>query len=372
MRNMDNDNKGAVIFYQPIEKSNALDSQSGTSIRPKELKNAFKKSGFEIIDINGSTKQRRKQMNHALEKRDVKYLYIESANIPMSLSNKEHWKVSITDLINLKKATKQMKVGFFYRDAHWRYDEYLSQVGLLKGSLLKFLFYFEFIFLRRTVDYIFIPTEGFEKLLPDVKGKALFKALPPAVNTKCKNRFSIDNESINILYSGNVANEGTYDITKLIENIIDVNCELYLNVPLNSWEKYKNGEMVNNFKNIFIQHYTYNEMVYEDIDVEYNIGIIYLSLPQKIQEAVMPIKLFQYIGMGLPIICVGKSAYADFVIENDIGWQVDSCNDLRDLLHMLEDNKNEIVEKHRNVLKIQESNSWEARVAAIDELLSEV
>ena len=48
-----------IIFYQPIEMSDALESQSGTSIRPKEIKNAFFNSGYNVFDVNGSIKKRR-------------------------------------------------------------------------------------------------------------------------------------------------------------------------------------------------------------------------------------------------------------------------------------------------------------------------
>lgn len=361
-----------IIFYQPIEKSEALHSQSGTSIRPKELKKAFKNNGIRIIDINGNTKKRSLLVNKA-QKEKVDYTYVESANIPMILSNKEHWKISVADLKNFYQLSKDMKLGLFYRDAHWRYKNYIKSVGLVKGIILKILYYTEFFFITKIFDYIFIPSEAFKNLLPSYSGKAEYIPLPPAASKDCKNRFKAFDNEFRIIYSGNISNGGTYDLTEVFDILIeckDVQWELEINTPNESWENYHGSKKLENLSNIIISHHTYDDMVHSEFDAKYNLAIIHTSLPKNIEKMAMPIKTFQYIGMGIPIICSGESAYADFIVENDIGWKLDSWEDLPKLLRELSNDNRDISVKHNNMLKIKEMNTWEARVETIDYYLS--
>ena len=200
------DTEKKIIFYQPLELSGALNNQSGTVIRPKELKKAFIASGYMIFDINGSIKDRVNLANNLIKNNSIEYMYVESANIPMCISNKKHWKVSFfADLRLFYRASKKMKIGIFYRDIHWKYKDYLKLIGIRKGIILKLLFYFEFFFIKKIFDYIFIPSSDFKKLLPNISGKAKYIPLPPAVNIKCKDRFLPTLNSIDILYSGIVS-----------------------------------------------------------------------------------------------------------------------------------------------------------------------
>ena len=364
-----------IIFYQPIEKSDALDSQSGTVIRPRELKKAFVDSGYEVFDINGNIKHRIKEASLILKEHNINYIYVESANIPMSISNRKHWKVGLlSDIRIFYKASKKMKIGIFYRDAHWRYKNFLSSVGIFKGCLLKILFYIEYICIKKVFDYIFVPSMEFCQLLPRVKGKAIYAPLPPGIDEFCKDRFSFSKEGLNFLYSGNVSNGGTYDIEGLIEMILsakDLKLKLTINTPHNSWEKYRNSNLYEKNDNIIVSHYTYDEMLYK-VDIgTYNAAIIYLSLPQKEHLAAMPIKLFQYIGLGLPIIGCGESAYNEFIIKHDIGWVIDSWSELDELVNYLKNNPIELEKKHKNVVKVKIENSWKERVGEIEKLLGE-
>lgn len=364
-----------IIFYQPIEMSDALESQSGTSIRPKEIKNAFFNSGYNVFDVNGSIKKRRQQVKAVIENNTIEYMYVESANIPMCISNKKHWKIGLfSDLITFYLLSKEMKTGMFYRDAHWRYPDYFESTGMIKGSILKILFYIEFIFIKKIFDYIFIPSDEFAKLLPNVKGKAKYIELPPGVDDGCKNRFSEELNHIKLLYSGNITNNGTYDIGKILKEMPKKEFKdvtFVINTPENSWRQYENKKFIIDKLNVIIRHYTYEEMVYGDFEEFFNVAVIYLSLPESIHKAAMPIKLFQYIGMGLPVIGCGKSAYGDFIKKNDIGWVLEDWNEIYPLLSFLKRNPKEIFSKHKNVLKVKKDNSWKARVNKVETLLEQ-
>ncbi|MCR5403950.1 MAG: hypothetical protein K6E91_09080, partial [Butyrivibrio sp.] len=138
-----------MILYQPLYIDNRTDSNSGTLVRPIQMKRAFESIGYHVISINGSTKHRKAMLHDALKDPELEFMYIESANVPMCLSNKDHIPVApFSDINNFILAKKTIGLGLFYRDAFWRYPSFTAEVGILKSLVLKSLFYIEFCCLK--------------------------------------------------------------------------------------------------------------------------------------------------------------------------------------------------------------------------------
>ena len=84
------------------------------------------------------------------------------------------------------------------------------------------------------------------------------------------------------------------------------------------------------------------------------------------RDLAMPVKLFEYIGYGKPVIATVDTAAGRYVQENDIGWAVDfDAEAFRKMLMRLAENRDEIREKTENTVAIIPDNTWEARAQTV-------
>ncbi|MCL1851866.1 MAG: glycosyltransferase [Peptococcaceae bacterium] len=88
----------------------------------------------------------------------------------------------------------------------------------------------------------------------------------------------------------------------------------------------------------------------------------------------LPIKMFEAIATGTPLI-VSKGAYIEkFILENDIGFAVDASNEeeLRALIASIAVSPNLLKIKTDNVMEICQSFLWENVVTVLDEVYSPI
>ena len=133
----------------------------------------------------------------------------------------------------------------------------------------------------------------------------------------------------------------------------------------NLWEKFSDyyGELSDNIEKL---HISGNEL--EEKLNESHISVIYLQ-ETKYRKLAMPLKLFEAVGAGLPIISFGDCSVSDFVEENDIGWCI-YPDDKRNIFEYLLEHPEEIEKKRRNVLSIQDKHTWKARAEQVVESLT--
>ena len=363
-----------VIFYLPKDQRGNLNLQSGTNLRPAEMKKAFLKRGFQITEVSGSVATRKKKIKKILKNKELvnrSFLYVESANIPFMLSNYKHWPLSpIGDLWNFYCLSKKMKIGFFYRDIHWRYKNYCEITGRLKGTILKLLFYLEYFFLDKIFDYIFVPSDEFIEYFPPILKKAVYVNLPPGC-IETESVFELPQKAlIKCFYSGNINPYSTYDLTSVLKCFqLCPFAELTINTDKEYFEKYAN--YYNDYlqlKNVHITFDAYGEKVKEK---QYTIAIVLFGLNGRteITDIGMPIKIFHYLSLGLPILTDRNTPYGRLVEENHLGWTVESIDELQRILKKLVESPMLVMEAHKRVLKFASRNLWENRVNMIEQYL---
>ena len=80
----------------------------------------------------------------------------------------------------------------------------------------------------------------------------------------------------------------------------------------------------------------------------------------------MPLKLFEYMSYGKPMISSKGTATGDFIEKNKIGWQIDyNKADILSVLKKLSWNFTEIEMKQKEVLNILDENTWVSRAEKI-------
>ena len=85
----------------------------------------------------------------------------------------------------------------------------------------------------------------------------------------------------------------------------------------------------------------------------------------------MPIKVFESIGYGVPVVITEGIAAAELIAKSDCGWVIENNMDAFEaLLRRLKNNPQEIQEKTQNVRAVAPYHTWEKRAQKVAEDLT--
>ena len=353
------------IFHypHPIDENAAV----GSAVRPLNMLKAFRESGYIVEEVTGYGKERKKKINEIKVKiqNGVKYdfVYSESLSMPTLLSEKNHFpKYPFLDFGFLKFCRKQgTKVGLFYRDIYWKFPLYKESVSKWIPYITVPLFKYDLRKYEQVVDVLYVPSKPFMKYYPHEMN---WKPLPSGGQYRIKRneKMFLDSGKLSMFYVGGLV--GLYDVTELIKGVRALdNVELMICCPENMWEanKVRFGHLMT--ENIHIVHGSGLEL--EKFYDKAHVTCLYLP-NSEYRDMAMPVKLFEYIGYGKPVIANSGTAVADYIKENDIGWVIDYDHEqLVELLRRLAENHEEVRQKTVNIQHAAEHNTWEARVKEI-------
>ena len=358
-----------IIFHYCGPFYDVLDA--GEKKRPKRMYEAFCQLGYDVCLINGTYSERKEKFNIIKNNLDsFEFIYSENSTLPLRCSGIKHLPVYKNIDIELYKLAKKCKIphGVFCRDIYWCYRDFIKEVGILK-YLISIPFYLEEMKLYRNyADTVFVPSIRFAENLPIVDKRKCI-ALPPAgddiikLNTRNNVCFGL---KLRLIYVGSVA-PPFYDVSMLLKNIQCYKDSLHLTIVTreDAWNKFSDhyGNVENNIE---VLHLSGNEL--KNKLKECHISVIYLQ-ETKYRKLAMPLKLFEAIGVGLPVISYGDCAVSDFVKENNIGWCV-YPDDKKNIFEYLVEHPEEIEKKKKKVLAIQDSHTWKARAEKVATILT--
>lgn len=364
---MVNSNK-RCIFHIP----NYIDinRKSASNIRPLKMINAFKDNGYIVDVVIGYAKDRKKQIKQIKNniRNGIKYdfLYSESSTMPTLLTETHHLPTHpFLDFSFIKYCKKQgLKIGLFYRDMHWKFNKYKKSVPLLKRIFAVIFYKFDLYKYRGVLNYLYLPSIQLKQYLPQKNKentKYVIDILPPGCDIKKTSNETINvrNKGLNIFYVGGISEE-VYNFEELFRALQeDSNIKFTVCCRENDWKKIQKQYSKYLNKNINIVHAGVEELdkYYREADV-----CSLLFKEHEYMKIAMPVKMFEYISYNKPIIATNGTIAGDFVQKNDIGWTIDyNYNIIKEKLHYLKDNKEEIQEKRNKQAKIIENNTWEAR-----------
>lgn len=84
----------------------------------------------------------------------------------------------------------------------------------------------------------------------------------------------------------------------------------------------------------------------------------------------MPVKIFEALGYGVPILTTDGTEASRFVAKEGIGWVVSTMDELRELLSYLKTNPQAIAEKRRRVETVREHHTWQVRAQMVANILT--
>lgn len=358
-----------IIFHIPFyADKNHL---SGSNIRPYKMIEAFEKIGFNVDVVMGYGAERKTQIENIknnIEKGVLyDFCYSESSTMPTLLTEKNHLpKYPNLDFGFFKYLkSKNIKIGLFYRDIYWLFEQYKNSVSFLKRAVSTYFYKYDLKKYVDLVDIIYLPSLKMKSYIP-INQNLNFKELPPAIDEEVEYE-KPEHEDLKFFYVG-----GLGDLYKLDEFLKATSSLEFAKVTIctrkEEWESLK--DKYQPYLNDKVKIIHEKPEGYEPYLKEADIGVLYME-PVEYRDFAMPVKLFEYIKYSKPILSVKGSAVGNFVEKNDIGWVLPySSYELKSLLTKLFEDKNEIEIKTRNTKEIIPQNTWTARATKVKEDLS--
>ena len=356
--------KRCIFHYPgPIQEN----PSSGSAVRPNRMLNAFKAIGYEVEDVTGYSKERAKKIKEVKEKiqSGIKYdfVYSENTTMPTALADSDHVpRHPVMDEIFLNNCRKErIPVGLFYRDAYWQFPLYKETVKWYVPLVTTPIYKHELKGYERCTDVLFVPSNEFAVAI-GYKGR--YQELPPGgdvVSVSEDTRRTDDR--ISIFYVGGVS--GLNDLSLPVQIISEFNeYRLTICCPEADWETNETLKtIVTNSDNVTVIHKKKYEL--EAFYLQSDVAMAYFER-SPYRDFAMPVKLFEYIGYGKPIITTKGTAAGRFIEDKGIGWAIDyDAEKLSILLRSLADDRKAIRRKTDNTRSISKDNTWEARAKAV-------
>lgn len=356
----------SIIFYYPTTIVN--DSNIGSGIRPYKMLNAFYEMGYEVDLVAGDQLSRYKKMKEVIQKvkNGKKYLfcYGENKNSPIVLYRNNLFLRPFYDFKFLSFLKENsVPIGLFYRDIHWNFNMKLDD-NKIRRLVRKYLYKYNLYKIKNVIDFMFVPHHDMMKYIPIANKTFNIAELPPGCdNYKLTGKDF--GKKLNLIYVGGIK-PPIYNLGKLFgwtENSLDI-MNLVVCCRQADWKIQKNIYKYNT--DIDVVHLNHLEL--KEKYIESDVFILTWEVNDYLNFA-MPIKLFEAISYELPIITTPGTAVSNYVLDNDIGWIVNSKNEFEELLSTINHDRNLISEKNNNVRKLKQKNLWTYRVETIHNLL---
>ncbi|WP_319204568.1 hypothetical protein [uncultured Ilyobacter sp.] len=353
-----------IIFHIPYK----LDSvgSSGRMMRPYNLIKAFREEGHNLYLIEGDWKERQiqiKQLKESIksgEKFDL--LYSEASTKPTLIAEKDNIpKFPFIDfqLFKLCKLNN-IKSSLFYRDIYWNLKEYKEYTSIFKRTILKCLYYLDLSMYNKYIDILYLPSMEMYEYIP-FKFNGKVKVLSPGANISMRSKNN-KNKKLNFFYVGGLGMN--YDLELLCEVIVDTP-EIKMTICCRKEDFEKEKERYKKFieRGIKIIHLEGKKL--EEEYSKMDIGILYFK-PSVFRRFASPLKLYEYVGQGLPILA-SKNTLAGKIVEKvKIGWSLEYEKEaLESFIQQLLKNRDDFINKKISLIKKRGNFTWIKRTQQV-------
>lgn len=306
--------KRVILYINYIDMDNI---SSGSGVRPVRMYKAMIEAGHEVILVTGEQfsmqKSRRRQVGEIKEKirnKKIDLCYIESPTYPIIL----HADRALIKFIHLHK----IPIGYFYRDFYRKFPEEFPRRASISGRVKDFgLDLLQYLTDRilNYCDIIYVPSEEARNILEygDVR------ALPPAaVNCMPLNR----KRNKTGIYVGGIG--GGYNIGLLIDafSLLNKNdgCgyKLIIVCRKSEWDQFEYPHKSAKWIEV---HHTSGEGLKSLYEKASFALLAKTQIPYN--EFAISVKIFEYLGFGLPQIVTKAKAVSKLMDREKIGMVVD-------------------------------------------------
>jgi glycosyltransferase involved in cell wall biosynthesis len=308
---------------------------------------AFERLGYTVDEVVGDTKKRKQRIQDVCQSdREYQFCYSEPTTWPLNplIDYKFYWYLLRNDI----------PTSIFYRDIYWQFPELFNHTGLeyLQSQIR---FRIDLAVISRIADQIYVPSSSFGEEL-DIGPST--KSLPPGgidktarTDSKTSLQRLIYVGGLSKRYGPELLSKGC-ELAAAEQNIkLDLVCRKpeYESLPDDVRQRFE-SEWVT------VHHISGDELddLYQHVDA----GVIPI-LPTQYNNMAIPVKLFEYLSYGLPIITTEITEVASFVRSTDCGLVCDAnYNDISDTIITLSENTKLYSEKKENSVQTLKQNRW--------------
>lgn len=354
-----------IIFHLPFIVDR--ERPSGSQIRPVKMIQAFEENHFNVELIEGDLNKRKKKIkelkNRINKGEKFDFVYSESSTMPNALTEKHHLPLNpFLDHFFLIFCKKQnIKIGLFYRDIYWMYPD-LYNVPFFKKQVSTLFYRLDLFFYKKYVNTLYLPSLRMNKCIKeyDFNIEQLAPGTDDIIVTDKNVKKNFSEKEIILFYVGGVSKLYNFRfVIKAIEKLPFV--KLIICTRKADWEVERNNFPLND--NVEIVHESGNRLKdrFSQVDIclstfEYH----------DYWDFAIGVKNFEYIANLKPIIATKKTEVGDLVDKNEIGWTISPNKDkMIDLLNYLNENKNAISEKKKELILMKKKSLWKERARQV-------
>ena len=331
-----------ILFHTP-QKLAALDS--GSSVRPAKMIDAFKQLGYNVDTVTGDNEERREQIKTIQNNNQMyDFCYSEPTTWPLHpvIDYRLYWYLYI----------KNISTGIFYRDIYWQYPDYFDHSGM-KYWELQFRHRLDLAVMKSVGDVIYVPSTSFGEQLDTAT-----TPLPPGGVDKISssNRSS---QLQRLIYVGGVSERYGSELLSKVQKAVAANQDITLDLVTRESEFQSLSDQVRQrfqSDSVTVHHVSGDDLIplYERADA----GIIPL-IPDLYNNMAIPVKLYEYLSYGLPVITTDLDEVAAFVRSSDCGivCNADSDNLAQAIITLSKDSKL-YQQKQQNAVQSLKENRW--------------
>ena len=360
-----------MIFHHPLPLF--PDAASASGIRPVQMKRSFEELGYEVWEVTGYTRER------AERAADVRYAmrcgtrfdfcYSESSTMPMTMTNPTHLPSRpFLDLGFFRSLRKNgIPVGQFLRDIYWVFPEYRESLSFLKVHAALAAYEWDLRTLRRHVDRVFLPSLKVGEYIN--LGNVPVSALEPGHGHV--EPLPGPDTGLSLFYVGGIGFDyKLHELFAAVKQAWEKNLDVLLIVCLRpeDWGAVKHEyeqwacpaiEVVHGHGNVLQEYFERTNIatIVVDLDEYWKLGV--------------PVKLYDYIGAGKPVMVTKGSLAGDMVERMEVGWTVDNSSEaVIELLERLANDPQEIQRVRDRVLAQRDAYTWRERARQAAEELT--
>ncbi|MGA4506762.1 glycosyltransferase [Propionibacteriaceae bacterium G1746] len=362
--------KASVIYHVPYALQ--FSNPTGGGVRPVKMLRAFEEQ-YDVAVVAGDAAQRREAIGQVMHDiragRRFEFCYSESSTMPTALTESHHLPTHpLLDFSFFHQLRgHHVPVGLFYRDIHWRFPMYKAGTTLPKRLGAKLFYNVDLAAYGRTLDHLFLPSTEMAAYVP-LPRQVPVSALPPGHEGGAPDPEPTP-APVRLFYVG-----GTKQNYRMHEFMAGVHAVPPVQFTLCT----RPDEWANSRAD-------YAEWLDDSITVVHengpgtakyfaaaNIGVV-ATEPQEYWNFAAPLKVYEYLGHGLPMIASEGSLAGRFVAENGVGWTVPYRREaFAELLRELVAHPQLVSRARDKVLAVRDDHSWAARVREVARVLGEV
>lgn len=356
-----------MIFHAPYPMAD--NPTSASRLRPLRMREAFKTLGYDIIDVSGTTPQRKQALKslRKILKSGLRpdFLYSENSTQPNLFATSIKDGIAPTLDYRLMRQARQhnIPIGVFYRDIYWRFPQFAAKDLISRISPL--LHRLDMRGYQRNNAHLFLPSLKMAEVM-GLDASQSFSALPPAGDDGSILPLPAQPSPLRLFYVGGIG--GHYRLDKLIKAVAaNRDIQMDLVTRESQWQAAIQADSNLKSENIHPHHLDSWQLtpLYERSQVA-----VLLVEPTPYRDFAAPVKLFEYISRGRPILASAGTEAARIVNKYDAGWVVDYEDEaIANILKHLQEHPEEIAEKAAKATAAAKENTWTARAVQVAQTL---